>query len=502
MSLAPGTRLGAYDIIGPLGEGGMGEVYRARDPQLERELAIKILAPHLARDRDALARFEREARAASALNHPHIVHIYEIGEAETASGTARYIAMELVTGETLRRRMRRAPGSLDLVEPLVDVADALGKAHRAGIVHRDLKPENIMISADGYAKVLDFGLAKLTETPAAMDAATAAPGLRTEIGSIVGTAGYMAPEQVHGHAVDHRADVFSFGCVLYEVAAGRPAFKRDLSVATLHAIAYDEPTTIESLNPAVSPALTDIVRRCLAKQPAERYQSMTDVAADLRALVRHSSNASANAATVVGSTPSLLRRPLGQRRAVWLTAAGVVLFVVLGASWSMRNGRRTSEPPPQERIAPVERSVVPPPPPAAPDPRPSIAALEFQSPQVPSEFATLRVGIADAFTDAFARSGRFRVVERTQLDKAIKELDLGRSAHGDPATAQRVGQLIGAQYLIVGSFQIVSGQIRLNARLVRVETGEIVHAEAVTGKSADALQLPDRLVEQFLQALK
>src|SRR6185436_5989706 len=161
MSLAPGTRLGAYEIVGPLGEGGMGEVYRARDPQLERELAIKVLAPQLARNADALARFEREAKAASALDHPHIVHIYEIGEADTPAGPVRYMAMELVTGETLRSRLRRAPGALDLLEPLVDVADALGKAHRAGIVHRDLKPENIMISADGYAKVVDFGLAKL-----------------------------------------------------------------------------------------------------------------------------------------------------------------------------------------------------------------------------------------------------------------------------------------------------------------------------------------------------
>jgi TolB-like protein len=221
---------------------------------------------------------------------------------------------------------------------------------------------------------------------------------------------------------------------------------------------------------------------------------------DLRALVPRSSSASVDAPTAIASAGTAIIVP---PRVAWLAAIAVVILVSAGSIWSMRGGGLASVPRPAREPLAAPAAVVPPAPsrPNPPDPRPSIAALEFQSPQVRSEFTTLRVGIADAFTDAFARSGRFRVVERTQLDKAITELDLSRSAYGDPGTAQRVGRLIGAQYLIVGSFQIVADQIRLNARLVRVGTGEIVHAEAVTGKSADALQLPDRLVQQFLQAM-
>jgi len=174
MSLEAGTRLGPYEIIGVLGAGGMGEVYRARDPRLARDVAIKILAAHLAQNRDALARFEREAKTASALNHPHIVHIYEIGEATTPAGLVHYIAMELVEGETLRARLRAGASMQALLEPLAQTADAVSRAHKAGIVHRDLKPENVMITADGYPKVLDFGLAKLHDPPSGESQATPA----------------------------------------------------------------------------------------------------------------------------------------------------------------------------------------------------------------------------------------------------------------------------------------------------------------------------------------
>ena len=324
MTLASGTRLGAYEIIGPLGSGGMGAVYRARDLNLGRDVAIKILLPALAQDSDALARFEREARAASALNHPHIVQIYEIAAAPTAAGVTHYIAMELVEGMTLRAHLGRGGRRMDLVDALIPVADALARAHRAGIVHRDLKPENILITSDGYPKVVDFGLAKLAEASERADGRATVLDANTGTGVTVGTVGYMAPEQVHGSAIDQRADIFSFGCVLYEVAAGRPAFKGESSVATLHAVAYDDPAPIESLNPSAPPELRRIVGRCLAKAPRDRYQAMSDVAADLRALMRGRGAPAPDAPTTMATRASSVRRHVSRYGLRWALVAVLI----------------------------------------------------------------------------------------------------------------------------------------------------------------------------------
>jgi eukaryotic-like serine/threonine-protein kinase len=331
---APGDRLGPYEIVGRLGKGGMGEVYRARDPRLGRELAIKVLAPGRSRDRDARARFEREARTASALHHPHIVNIYDIGEAATPAGPTYYIAMELVEGQTLRERLKAGAGWKDLVWPLAQVADALAKAHKAGIVHRDLKPENIMLTPDGYPKVLDFGLAKLTEGGEPASALESAPTRslegHTRAGTILGTPGYMSPEQVQGKLLDARSDIFSFGCILYEAAAGRRPFKGDSQLETLHAIVHDEPPPVESLGEA-PPELGRLVRKCLAKAPDERYQAITDLAHDLRALGRDATPVSPSVA------PLLPARP-GRRRGLrWLAAGVVSAAVVLGAGLGLRS---------------------------------------------------------------------------------------------------------------------------------------------------------------------
>ena len=311
----------------------MGEVYRARDSRLERDVAIKTLLPSLAGDIYALGRFEREARAASALNHPHIVQIYEIATAHTANGDVSYIVMELVDGLTIRAHLRLGGSGSLPIEMLIPVADALTRAHRAGIVHRDLKPENILVTADGYPKIVDFGLAKLTNPPVPGEGRATIADPQTRAGTIIGTVGYMAPEQIHGHAVDHRADIFSFGCILYEFAAGRPAFTRDSSVATLHAVAYDEPTPIVSLNASASPGLIGIVGRCLAKDPDQRYQSMSEVATDLRALVRGSAAASAGAATTVIDRPSSVRN---DRRRLRGWAAAAIATATIGGAWVSR----------------------------------------------------------------------------------------------------------------------------------------------------------------------
>jgi len=228
MPLTPGTRFGAYEIVASIGSGGMGEVYRAHDARLHRDVAIKVLPEHSCSDREAVARFQREALAASALNHPHILTIYEIG-----SAPRDYIAMEYISGETLRDHIARDRDITAVLDLLIQIADALARAHEANIVHRDLKPDNIMVTSDGYAKILDFGLAKLVipspaegeESPTQVRGDSLAPLGMTKPGAVIGTIGYLAPEQIGGQSADARSDIFSFGCIGYETIARRRAFR-------------------------------------------------------------------------------------------------------------------------------------------------------------------------------------------------------------------------------------------------------------------------------------
>jgi predicted ATPase len=282
LTLSAGIRLGSYEILTPLGAGGMGEVYRARDTRLPREVAIKILPEALARDPERISRFDREARWASALNHPNIVTIYEVGQ----SGSILYIAMELVEGRTVRELI--ASDALPLRKLLQigsQVADGLARAHAEGIVHRDLKPENLMTSRDGFVKILDFGLAKLVaKAPEGVSQLTTEDGLQTGLGVVLGTAAYMSPEQASGRSVDFRSDQFSLGCVLYEMAAGKHAFRKETAAETLTAILRDEPEPLASVNARLPAPLCWIVERCLAKEPEERYASTRDLAQDLAAV--------------------------------------------------------------------------------------------------------------------------------------------------------------------------------------------------------------------------
>ncbi|HKM46371.1 MAG TPA: protein kinase [Terriglobales bacterium] len=278
-TLSPGTRFGNYEILQRLGAGGMGEVYRAKDTRLEREVAIKALSLEHGSQPEALSRFEQEARAACALNHPNIVTIYELGH---VNGTC-YISMELVMGETLRELLASGPIPFrKAVAIAAQITDALAKAHAIGIVHRDLKPENLMVSGDATAKILDFGLAKLLRvnpTPGS-DASTSI----TEQGTVMGTVGYMSPEQVTGGEVDFRSDQFSFGSVLYEMVTGFPAFRKKTHAETTAAILRDEPERLGARMLAAPPPFLWIVERCLAKDPKERYASTQDLARDLAAV--------------------------------------------------------------------------------------------------------------------------------------------------------------------------------------------------------------------------
>jgi eukaryotic-like serine/threonine-protein kinase len=282
--LPSGQRLGRYEIRSQIGAGGMGDVYLAQDSKLDRKVALKVLPAEAASHEDRMRRFIQEAKAAAGLNHPHIAHVYEIDEVDGLN----FIAMEFIDGITLRKKIHQERAELaTLIKILQQVAEALAKAHAAGIVHRDLKPDNVMITHDGFAKVLDFGLAKLIEPQQTIGSATEVITImqqHSRPGLILGTVGYMSPEQAQGRTneVDHRSDIFSFGCILFEAVTGRKAFEGKDAIESLNKIIREPVTQIDSLRPEIPAELQAIVRRCLAKDPDERYQSMQEVSSELR----------------------------------------------------------------------------------------------------------------------------------------------------------------------------------------------------------------------------
>jgi eukaryotic-like serine/threonine-protein kinase len=325
MPLSAGSRLGSYEVLAPLGAGGMGEVYRAKDARLGREIALKVLPTDAAGDAGRRSRFEQEARAASALAHPNIVAVYDVGESDGSV----WIAMELIEGRTVRDLLASGPVPIRRsLEIGTQVAEGLAAAHAAGIVHRDLKPENLILSKDGYVKILDFGLAKLEErgiaAPEGPTVSAGAPG--TEPGTVMGTVGYMSPEQAAGQPVDFRSDQFSFGSILYEMATGDRAFQRKTGVETLAAILREEPKPIAERNPAAPAPLRWTIERCLAKEPDERFASTKDLARDLKSMRDHLTETSAATLTAAAA-------PARSRRG-WVlpAAAALVLGAVLGAS--------------------------------------------------------------------------------------------------------------------------------------------------------------------------
>src|SRR5215471_10522377 len=325
MSLASGTRLGPYEILTPLGAGGMGEVYRARDTRLERTVAIKVLAPNVQDRAELFQRFEREAQTISTLNHPNICTLHDIGTQEGLP----YLVMEYIEGETLSKRLMRGPLPLDQMWCIaIQVGEALDQAHRHGIVHRDLKPGNMMLAgAKGSTtvKLLDFGLAKISSparTAAALGSLTSLPTVTvvqglTEEGTIVGTVQYMSPEQLEGAEAEVRSDIFAFGCVLYEMITGQKAFQGKSKATLISAILTSEPQSVTAVQPMAPPALDRLVRKCLAKNPEDRWQTARDLVGELRWISENSSQA---AAAVI---------PL--RRSVWFQAGWIAAAVLAAA---------------------------------------------------------------------------------------------------------------------------------------------------------------------------
>jgi Tol biopolymer transport system component len=326
MSLVAGTQMGPYEVVAAIGAGGMGEVYRARDTRLGRDVAIKVLPPAFAADAERRARFEREAQTVAALSHPHIVSIFDTGLHDDQI----FVVMELLDGETLRERLTSGPFTVrKAIECAVQVARGLAAAHDKGLVHRDLKPDNIFLLADGHVKILDFGLARSAVGERAGSGATETVAALTDPGLVMGTIGYMAPEQVRGKAVDGRADLFAFGAVLYEMLTGARAFQRETPADTMTAILKEDPPELAGIRTDLPPALDRIIRHCLEKTPAERFQSARDVAFALEAL------SGSAATTVVAAQSGAIERarPGTSRRelAAWLLALAAIVALGFGA---------------------------------------------------------------------------------------------------------------------------------------------------------------------------
>jgi serine/threonine protein kinase len=327
MNIAAGTKLGRYEIRSKIGEGGMGEVYRAYDEAMHREVAIKVLPAALTSDKDRLARFEQEAQTAGALNHPNILVIHHIESHDDAP----YIVSELLDGETLRERTGGvALSQRKAIDYALQIAQGLAAAHEKGIVHRDLKPENIFITKDGRVKILDFGLAKLTGSDGNQPQ-TEVPTRRvnTDPGMVMGTIGYMSPEQVRGKPADHRSDIFSFGAILYEMLSGRRAFRGESTADTITAILREDPPDLSGTNPGINPALERVVNHCLEKNPEERFHSARDLAFAVEALSGNAGT-STSAATVLRSLPPPKRKT---RELIAWSAAGLFLIIAIVLAW-------------------------------------------------------------------------------------------------------------------------------------------------------------------------
>jgi serine/threonine protein kinase len=346
MTLTAGTKLGRYEIRSKIGEGGMGEVYRARDPKINRDVAIKVLPSALSSDRDRVARFEQEAQAAGALNHPNILAIHDVD----TQNEILYVVSELLEGEELRDRLNR--GQIPLrkaIDYAQQIVRGLSAAHEKGIVHRDLKPENLFITTDERVKILDFGIAKLS-TPAASTnpdiSEDATRKVLTNPGVVMGTVGYMSPEQVRGETADHRSDIFSFGAILHEMLTGRRAFRRETMAETMTAILKEEPEELSASNPNISPALARIVNRCLEKKPERRFQSTADLGFALDALSAPTSSSGRDLTSAAGVAVAQVKKSVWVERIPWIVAGVFAIAAVVLAFAYFRSGTNSNGPAP------------------------------------------------------------------------------------------------------------------------------------------------------------
>jgi serine/threonine protein kinase/Flp pilus assembly protein TadD len=444
-----GTRLGPYEILAPIGAGGMGEVYRARDVRLDREVAVKVLPDHLARDPDSLARFEREARAVAALAHPNILDIHDFGN---ESGIA-YLVTELLEGESLRQRLTGSPLPWrTAIEIGLAVADGLASAHSHGIVHRDLKPENVFLTFDGRVKILDFGLARLERGPSTETSPTVATPTRT--GTVMGTAGYMSPEQARGGHADPRSDIFSLGCILYEMATGKRAFFAENAAETLVAILRDEPADPADLVPELPDHLRLVILRCLSKYPDSRFESARDLAFALKV----AGSESARARTAPPAKP----RPA--RLVVLLAGSAIVTaLVVLGVSaWLHRGG-----------------------------PIGSLAVLPFVNASRDPNADYLSSGITESVINSLLQLPQLRVIPNASV--------LAYKGGRDPLEA---GRAFNVRAVLTGQVTQIGDNLVVQAELTDVKRGSLMWGKRFQEKVADAFEVQERIAQEILKSLR
>ncbi|MDQ2979958.1 MAG: protein kinase, partial [Acidobacteriota bacterium] len=446
MTLAAGTRLGPYAILSPLGAGGMGEVYRARDTRLDRDVAVKVLPESLVADPGALARFEREAKSVAAISHPNILAIHDFGR----DGEIVFAVMELLEGETLREKLVAAVPQRKALDYALQIAQGLVAAHERGIVHRDLKPENLFVTREGLVKILDFGLAfqrpldaagrgqaAAEHEPTAKLSLTAVPtaGNLTTPGMVLGTVGYMSPEQARGAPADHRSDLFSFGAILYEMLSGERAFRRDSEVESLVAVLRDEPPPLSRPGRPVAPKLEDLVLHCLEKRPEERFQSARDLAFALRVLERET-----------GAT----------------------------------HGRSD-----------VARPAILPGSGAGPSPA-SVAVLPFRNMSADPQNEYFSDGMTEEIINALSAILALRVTSRTS-SFAFK---------GRDEDVRQIGAALGVRHVLEGSVRQAGRKLRVTAQLIDVSDGYHLWSEKFDREMEDVFAVQDEIARAIAETLK
>jgi Tol biopolymer transport system component len=475
MSLAPGVTLGPYEILAPLGAGAMGEVYRASDPRLRRDVAIKVLPAAFAADAGRLRRFEQEALAAASLNHPNILAVYDIGIHDGAP----YIVSELLEGGTLRETL--AGGALGIrkaTEYAIQVAHGLAAAHDKGIVHRDLKPENLFVTRDGRVKILDFGLAKLAVSEALSGGSaqlTAAAG--TEPGMIVGTVGYMSPEQVHGEPADHRSDIFAFAVILYEMLTGRRAFEGPSAVETMHAILKTEPLDPSHSGVIVPPALDRTIRRCLEKNPEQRFQSAKDLGFNLEALATAESTSS-----VVARAPIV--RPRERSRVMPALAAALVVLAAALGGFAVGRTRGGTALPTFTRVTfrrgTVQSARF------APDGQTIVFSAAWQG--APPEVFSTRIGSPEARALGIAGASVLSMSKSGEMALRLPNGTLARAPLAGGAPREMIERVIAAAWTPDGQSLAVVRSVD-NRRRIELPPGTVLYE--TTGVISDVAVAPD-----------
>ena len=458
MTLSAGSRLGPYEIVSQLGAGGMGEVYRAKDPRLGREVAIKVLPASFSQDADRLRRFEQEARAAGVLNHPNITAVHDIG---THDGTL-YVVSELLEGETLRARLAGGPlPARKATDYALQIAHGLAAAHEKGIVHRDLKPENLFVTKDGRIKILDFGLAKLTHPQKPGVSVTEFPTQTagTQPGIVMGTVGYMSPEQVRGLAVDARSDIFAFGAILYEMLSGQRAFHGNTSADTMSAILMGEPPQLSAASPDVPPGLGRVVQHCLEKSPELRFQSARDVAFGLESL--------SDAAVTSRARDAAPAAPAWRARRIRLVAAGAGLVALAAAVVIFRS--RTAG-------GPID----------------SIAVLPFVNGSRDPNTEYLSDGITESVINSLSRLSQLRVAARSTVFRY----------KGRDPEAQQVGRDLKVRAVVSGQVVQRGDTLVVQADLVDAGNGSQLWGEHYDRRLSDILSVQEEIARDISEKLR